>query len=146
MRVRCACLQPQVICVHAELCGEAGPDGASQLEIHPAQQRLTLGHDHIAGRVLVVVPRIVPPLRRRGRVLLCLGHHPRALLGARHAYVGDQAGVTGQPEHLCQFGRGWPRLEAALSLIRRWRGVSKLEGAGPKPVGGWFRHDDKRMT
>ena len=25
-------------------------------------------------------------------------------------------------------GRGWPRLEVALSLVWRWRGVSKLEG------------------
>ena len=90
VRMRCACgaracLQPQVIRVHAELCGEAGPDRASQLEIHPAQQRLALSHDHVAGGVLVVVSRIVPPPRGRGCVLLGLGHHPRALLGARHA-------------------------------------------------------------
>ena len=45
------------------------------------------------------------------------------------------AGVVGQPEHSCQYwprlaeaDRGWPRLEAALSILRRWRGVSKLEG------------------
>ena len=25
---------------------------------------------------------------------------------------------------LAEAGRGWPRLEATLSLIRRWRGVS----------------------
>ena len=45
--------------------------------------------------------------------------------------MGNKAGVAGQPEHLCQSaeaGRGWPRLQAALSLLWRWRGVSKLEG------------------
>ena len=42
--------------------------------------------------------------------------------------------MAGQPEYICQLaeaGRGWPRLaeagrgwlEAALSLIWRWRGV-----------------------
>ena len=34
--------------------------------------------------------------------------------------------MAGQPEHICQLaeaGRGWRRLEAALSLIQRWRGV-----------------------
>ena len=29
---------------------------------------------------------------------------------------------------LAEADRGWPRLEAALSILRRWRGVSKLEG------------------
>ena len=32
--------------------------------------------------------------------------------------------VAGQPEHTCQLdARGWPRLEAALRLLWRWRGV-----------------------
>ena len=46
-------------------------------------------------------------------------------------YVESKADMAGQPEHICQLaeaGRGWPRLEAALSLSWRWRGVSKLEG------------------
>eukprot|EP00964_Phaeocystis_antarctica_P027270 scaffold15366_cov70-Phaeocystis_antarctica.AAC.5 len=60
---------------------------------------------------------------------------------------------SGPPLHLCgnqgrcgrsartmrMIGRGWPRLEAAPSLIWRWRGV--LEGeASPKPLGGCFSH------
>ena len=48
------------------------------------------------------------------------------------ACVENKAGMAGQPEHVCQLaeaGRGRrPRLEAALRLIWRWRGVSKLEG------------------
>ena len=38
-----------------------------------------------------------------------------------------------QLEHLCRLaeaGRGWPRLEAALRLIRRWPGVLEGEVAG----------------
>ena len=44
--------------------------------------------------------------------------------------MGHEAGVAGQPEHLCQLaeaGRGWPRLEAALRLRWRWRGVPEGE-------------------
>ena len=51
------------------------------------------------------------------------------------------AGRVGKPEQICQLtepDRGWPRLEAALRLIWRWRGVSKLEGALAKPLGGCF--------
>ena len=47
------------------------------------------------------------------------------------ACVENKAGTAGQPEHVCQLaeaGRGWPRLEAALRLLWRWRGISKLEG------------------
>ena len=49
--------------------------------------------------------------------------------------------MGGRPKHICESaeagrgwprlagaGRGWPGLEAALSLVWRWRGVSKLEG------------------
>ena len=42
------------------------------------------------------------------------------------AYVGKKAGMAGQLVYTCQsagVGRGLPRLEAALSLIWRWRGV-----------------------
>jgi hypothetical protein len=55
------------------------------------------------------------------------------------AYVGNTAGMAGQPEHICQsaeIGRGWLRLEAALSLIWRWRGV--LEGDLVKASGRLF--------
>ena len=46
--------------------------------------------------------------------------------------VGDKAGAVGEPEGICQLteaGRGWPRLEAALSLLQRWRGVREGEPA-----------------
>ena len=36
------------------------------------------------------------------------------------------AWVPARPQRL--VGRGWPRREAGLGLIWRWRGVSKLEG------------------
>ena len=60
----------------------------------------------------------------------------------------NKAGVAGQPEHACQLaeaGRGWPRprLEAALSLIWRWRGVLELAN-WPKPLGGCFPHSAGR--
>ena len=56
---------------------------------------------------------------------------PRASsrLPFRRTYVETKAGTAGQPEHICQLaeaGRGWPRLEAALSLVWCWRDV--LEG------------------
>jgi hypothetical protein len=38
--------------------------------------------------------------------------------------VGDRASMAGQPEHI---SADWPRRRAALRLIWRWRGVSKLE-------------------
>ena len=53
--------------------------------------------------------------------------------GSLTTYVEDKTGVDGQPEHICQLdeaGRGWPGLEAALSLIWRWWGVLEGELAG----------------
>ena len=60
--------------------------------------------------------------------------------------VETEAGRAGQPGHFCQpaeaggswpklveAGRGGPRLGAALSLVRRWRGV--LEGGLPQASG-----------
>ena len=41
----------------------------------------------------------------------------------------NKAGVAGQP------GGIWPRLEAALRLIWRWRGVSKPEGESAEASG-----------
>ena len=57
---------------------------------------------------------------RRARLRLVERH--RAAVGQRErdAWVENKAGVTGQPEHLCQLaeaGRGWPRLEAAPSVV-----------------------------
>ena len=62
-------------------------------------------------------------------------------------YVEGKAdrGRADKPEHVCQLaeaGRGWPRLEAALSLI--WldlapAGVSKLEGDLAKEGSGYGR-------
>ena len=62
----------------------------------------------------------------------------------------DEGVVAGQLEGICQLaaaGRGWPRLaegwlrlEAALHLIWRWRGVLQGELAEASgPLGGWFR-------
>jgi hypothetical protein len=45
----------------------------------------------------------------------------------------------GRPARTKQLvGRGWLRLEAALSLIWRWRGV--LKGELADALSGWFRH------
>eukprot|EP00964_Phaeocystis_antarctica_P115386 scaffold79374_cov72-Phaeocystis_antarctica.AAC.4 len=60
-----------------------------------------------------------------------------------HLCREKKAGVAGQPEQSCQLdeagrGCGWPRLEAALSLIWRWRGVSKLEGDVAEASGRLF--------
>ena len=41
-------------------------------------------------------------------------------------WMENKAGMAGQSEAICPLGEGWPRLEASLSLIWRWRGV--LEG------------------
>jgi hypothetical protein len=41
-----------------------------------------------------------------------------------------EAGVAGQPDHVhvcLPIGRGWPRLEAARSLVWRWQGVVEGE-------------------
>eukprot|EP00964_Phaeocystis_antarctica_P072706 scaffold44508_cov69-Phaeocystis_antarctica.AAC.1 len=40
----------------------------------------------------------------------------------------------------------WPRREAALSLVWRWRGVSELEGTGRSLQGGWSRQGAARVT
>ena len=71
---------------------------------------------------------------------------PRASsrLPLRRTYERHKAGVAvarrwrASHTHICQLaeaGRGWPRREAALSLIWRWRGVSKLEGEGAEASG-----------
>ena len=63
--------------------------------------------------------------QRRGEGRLC----DPVLGDAVGTYVEDKAGMASQPEHACQLaeaGRGWPRLEAALSLVWCWRDV--LEG------------------
>ena len=46
--------------------------------------------------------------------------------------------MGGQPEHSGQFGRGWPRLEAALRLTCRWRGVLEAELAEASLGGDCF--------
>ena len=43
--------------------------------------------------------------------------------------------MSGQPDHIYQLA-DWSRLEAALSLIWRWRGV--LEGALAEAAGSCF--------
>ena len=49
--------------------------------------------------------------------------------------------MAGRASKTClPIGRGWPRLEAALSWTWRWRGVSKLEGEWPPPPLGGYVH------
>ena len=52
----------------------------------------------------------------------------------KRTYLESRARVAGQPGHLCQIGRGWPRLEAP-SLIWRWRGRACWRASG-RGVGG----------
>ena len=55
-----------------------------------------------------------------------------------HGRVAKQ-GRYGRPSgvyQLAEAGRGWPRLEAPLSLIWRWWGVPKQEGDSPSLLGG----------
>ena len=65
-----------------------------------------------------------------------LGQTPPGWLGlglgvpmwkARPVWPASQE-ISANWPRLAEAGRGWPRLEAALRLIWRWRGVSKLEG------------------
>jgi len=50
--------------------------------------------------------------------------------------VESKPGVAGQPNTHLPFGRGWPRPEAVLGLILRWRRV--LEGALAEAFGRLF--------
>ena len=71
----------------------------------------------------------------------------RAVLGQQLSGEGQQSvpvwetTPVGRPArpHL-PIGLGWSRLEAALSLIWRWRGALEGELAEGKPQGGWFPH------
>ena len=95
--------------VGLHLAQALGRDGAQDLgDISPAVWR----HAHAEEAPVDDVAE--------GQQQLRLGEHGDC------ACAENTAGVAGRPEHLCplaEAGRGWPRLEAALSLIWRWRGV-----------------------
>ena len=68
-----------------------------------------------------------------------------AQLPGRGARPVWRAGQRGRSDCLAEAGRGWPRLDAALSLIWCWRGVSKLEAESAEASGAAGFHMDMDM-
>jgi hypothetical protein len=54
-----------------------------------------------------------------------------------------RASQRGRSDCLAEAGRGWPRLDAALSLIWCWRGVLEAESAEASGAAGF--HMDMGM-
>ena len=82
---------------------------------------------------------LLPPRRRRRRS--GTGAPPRPAPPPRHLW--RRQGRDGRPAGTClPIGRDWPRLEAALSLTWRWRGVPehRRRASSLKPLGGWCPH------
>ena len=91
------------------------------------------------------------PVGKPGRDVLRLLRLDQPTVGeAQRTYEGNRAGRTGQPDQIPANwprlaeagGRGWrPRLEAALSLIWRWRGVHEgaVADASGRLISTWQR-------
>jgi hypothetical protein len=64
--------------------------------------------------------------------------------GSRACLRGKRRGYGRSAKPHLPIGLGWPRLEAALSLIWRWRGAPRANS--PTPQGGWFPHGPRTRS